>query len=234
VPATLELGPRLRAIASMVPRGAALADLCCDHATLAASLVARGHVPRAIAGDLNPGPLAAAAETVTALGLDDRVELRCGDGLAVLEPGEVEAVVIAGVGALLAARLLREAAACGRLVGLRRVVVQPNHGFPKLGQLRATIDALGLSIVDERLARDRGRLYPILAAAPGDARLGDEVDRELGPVLRRGADPLWDAWLERERDRVRAACEGMVRARAEPELLDAHRRYLALVDAHRH
>jgi tRNA (adenine22-N1)-methyltransferase len=229
----VNLGPRLEAIAARVLPGLPLADLCCDHAHLAAELLARGRVPRAIAGDLEPGPLEGAARELRELGLGDRVELRCGDGLAVLEPGEVGTVVLAGVGAPLAQRLLSAGAASGRLAGVRRVIVQANHGFPKLGDLRATIDALGWSIVDECLVRDQGRIYTILVAAPGPVGtigLRDEVDREIGPILRHARDPLLPAWIEHERARVARALAGMKAGAVAAERRASYERFATLLD----
>lgn len=224
-----ELGPRLQAIAERVLPGRPVADLCCDRAPLAAALVASGRVPRVIAGDLNPAPLEAAATLLEQHGVQDRVELREGSGLTVLEPGEVATVVIAGIGAPLAERLLSEAARAGVLASVARLIVQPNHGFPKLGSLRARIDALGWGIIDECVARERGRLYVILVAEPGGVGLRDAVDREIGPILRHGGDPLFGAWINHERDRLNRAIAGMQRGHADPELLVSYQRMLAML-----
>lgn len=224
------LGPRLRAIAERVVPGFPVADLCCDHARLAVALVNEDRVPRAIAGDINTGPLASAAEALARLGLNARIELRHGDGVAVLEPGDATTVVIAGVGAPLAERIVRAGQASGKLAGVARLIVQPNHGFPKLGSLRAALDGLGWTIVDEAIACDQGRLYVIVVAEPGAVRLRDEADRELGPVLRRGDDPLAAEWFERERARVERALTGMDRGRFDVETLAHYRRYLTLLE----
>ncbi|PRP96120.1 tRNA (adenine(22)-N(1))-methyltransferase [Enhygromyxa salina] len=225
-----QLGPRLSAIARHVLAGSPVADLCCDHAALAIALVTSKRVPRAIAGDLNLAPLRAAAATIEQLGLGDRVELRQGSGLQVVTPGEVGTAVIAGIGAPLAERLLTEAEAAGALAGLSRLIIQPNHGYPKLGSLRAQIDALGWAIVDESLTRDRGRLYVILVAEPGPPTLHDEVDRELGPILRRADDPLFGEWVEHERARLTRACHGMQRGRGDPSQLGSYQRMLTILD----
>ncbi|KIG17192.1 putative tRNA-m1A22 methylase [Enhygromyxa salina] len=226
-----QLGPRLSAIATRVIAGSPVGDLCCDHAALAIELVTSGRVPSAIAGDLNPFPLEAAAATLEQLGLRDRIELRRGSGLQVLQPGEVSTAVIAGIGAPLAERLLSEAQATGALAGVRRLIIQPNHGYPKLGSLRAHIDALGWGIIDECLAYDHGRMYAIIVAEPGPSTLQDEVDRELGPILRRGNDPLFGAWIEHERARLTQACQGMQRGRADPQQLASYQRMLAILAA---
>ncbi len=227
---TPKLGPRLQAIADFVLPGAAMADLCCDHGKLAAALVLDGRVPRAIAADVNAAPLAAAAARVDGFGIGDRIALRQGDGAAVLEAGEVETVVIAGIGALLAARIVSEGEASGCLHGVRRLIVQANHGFPKLGSLRASLDVLGWTIVDEAVVAEQGRLYPILVCERGPRRLRDAADRELGPILRERRVRLANAWFARERARVERAIAGMQAGAADAETLAHYRRFLALLD----
>lgn len=234
----IHLRPRLRAIADRVLPGQPVADLCCDHAQLAAALVESGHVPLAIAIDINHAPLRAAermlARAANGAQLRERVRLRQGDGLMVVEPGEVATVVIAGVGATLAESLLEAGAASRRLLGVERVIVQANQaGFPALAPLRGTLDRLGWSLVDECLVDDQARLYVILVAEPGDAGMCDAFDHELGPILRRGHDPLWPAWVEREHTRVLRACVAMGRSRAEREKLAIYRAYLAMLEAAR-
>ncbi len=211
-------------------------DLACDHARLAIALVAEGRVPRAIASDIAAIPLLGAAEAVAAAGLADRIELRRGDGFRVFEPGkaEVATVVIAGIGAALAARMLADAASEGRLAGVQRVILHTDDGFPRLGQLRAQVDALGWALVAETLALERGRFHLILVAEPAPAglRILDEADRELGPVLRRrrSEDPLFDAWRARERARVEQVLADMRASRADPQRRRQFERWLALLD----
>ena len=48
----LELTPRLRMVANMIPAGLRLADVGTDHAYLPAALVMEGQIPSAIAADL--------------------------------------------------------------------------------------------------------------------------------------------------------------------------------------
>lgn len=231
--AVIELRPRLRAIAERVLPGQPIADLCCDHARLAAALVESGRVPHAIAVDIHRAPLEAATQMLDEMGLRERVQLREGDGFSALEPSEATTVVIAGVGAGLAERLLEAGAASGRLLGVQRLIVQVNHNFPRLGSVRDTIDRLaphGWSLVDECLVRDQGRLYVILIAEPGGVGLCDATDREIGPILRRGHDPLWQDWLAREHTRVRRACTTMRGSRAEGEQLERYRAFLAMLE----
>ena len=62
----IELTPRLRAVADLVPEGARLADVGTDHAYLPAWLLQQGRIARAIVSDLRAGPLSRARETAAA------------------------------------------------------------------------------------------------------------------------------------------------------------------------
>ena len=95
---------RLRAIAGMVTKGNRLADVGCDHGYLSIWLVSEKTVPSAIAMDVRPGPLSRARENITRYGLEDYIETRLSDGLAKLEPGEGDTLVIAGMGGPLIVR----------------------------------------------------------------------------------------------------------------------------------
>ena len=83
----------------LVRPGEPVADIGCDHGKLTAVLAASGRYPKVIGADLRPGPLAKAEQTLEYAGCKDRAELRLGDGLSVLSPGEVSTIVLAGVSA---------------------------------------------------------------------------------------------------------------------------------------
>ena len=93
------LDARLSAAAELVRPGEPVADIGCDHGKLTAVLAASGKYPKVIGADLRPGPLAKAEQTLEYAGCKDRAELRLGDGLSVLSPGEVSTIVLAGVSA---------------------------------------------------------------------------------------------------------------------------------------
>ena len=60
---TLELSPRLRAVARCIPEGCRLADVGTDHAYLPAWLILNEKIDSAIASDLREGPLGRARST---------------------------------------------------------------------------------------------------------------------------------------------------------------------------
>jgi tRNA (adenine22-N1)-methyltransferase len=114
------LGTRLRSAASLVPVSCrAVADVGAGHGALAATLALAG-TSHVIATELPGGPLAELRRNLAAWALEDRVEVRCGAGLDPLARGEVDVVVVAGVGATTALRIARDAP--GR--GVRWLVLQ--------------------------------------------------------------------------------------------------------------
>ena len=110
--------PRLRAVAGTVPREAAsVADVGAGDGQLARHLRARGlHV---IATERRPGPYARLRAALPDL------DCRQGEGLEVLRPGEVEGVVLAGLGGHTIARLLEATPAVART--LEWLVLQPQQ-----------------------------------------------------------------------------------------------------------
>ena len=64
----LQLQPRLRLLADMVPAGAHLADIGTDHGYLPVWLMQQGRIASAIAADIGPEPLAHARRTAAEYG----------------------------------------------------------------------------------------------------------------------------------------------------------------------
>lgn len=153
------LDKRLAAVAACVRPGSPLADIGTDHAYLPVWLVGEGICPSAIASDLRRGPLEAARHTVEAAGLEGKIALRLGDGLATVQPGEVEDIAIAGMGGETIAAIL--AAAPWVQDGSLHLVLQPmTHGE----DLRRWLLTNGFSITGERLIVDGRHLYPVMQA----------------------------------------------------------------------
>ncbi len=201
------LGPRLAAVAELVLPGLPVADIGTDHGRLPTALVLAGVVPWAVACDRAALPLARARATITRAGAAERVQLRQGEGLAPLAPGEVATAVIAGMGGPTMLTIL--AADGERTRGLRRILLQPNFGVEGV---RRGLAALGLALVDERLVVERGRFYAILVAAPGVGEALDELAGLVGPHLLARGGPLLTRYLEQELRRCELEAAGLASA----------------------
>ena len=174
----MQLDARLAAIAALVPHGTTLADIGADHAYLAATLVLHGHAPRAVVGDLSAGACEAARRTVGAQRLTQQIDVRQGDGLSVLLPGEAESIVIAGMGGALIADIL--AGAQDILGGVGTLVLQPRCGQCRRSSMR----------IDEhpKPRRNRGETERFLSLP---RRNGGETERSPSlPRRNGGGGPL--------------------------------------------
>ena len=214
---TLELTPRLRAAAELVPEGARLADVGTDHGYLPAWLLLRGRIDSAIAADLRPGPLDRARQTAARYGLTEQMDFRLCDGLSAVSPGEADAVVIAGMGGETIAAIL-SAAPWVREAGCP-LILQPMSAQPFL---RRWLQANGYAVEREVLAREGETLYTIFLAKAGPTPPLTPAEAWAGRQSREEADPLRGAYLDklllrasRARDGARASgrAEDLARAR---------------------
>ena len=174
----IKLDNRLQAVADFVPDGQPAADIGTDHGYLAAALVESGRVPHVIASDLNAGPCDAARHTVAQQAMQDQIEVRQGDGLTVLAPGEVQTACIAGMGGALMADILEAAPLVVRK--LKVLVLQPMNGEY---ELRHYLYQHSWHIADETLVVADDRIYTVIRAEKGRRKMPDPLTLEIGPVL---------------------------------------------------
>lgn len=199
----MNLGKRLRAVAELTLPYTRVADIGSDHAYLPIFLIESGRAVFAVAGEVRPGPLAAAQKSIAAAGLNGCIEARLGDGLAVLAPGEVEAAVLSGMGGQAIHDILARSPEV--MSTLRRVVCQPMNAA---ASLRIWLLRQGWSLVAEELVLEDGRLYEIMAAEPGTMSPIEPILLEIGPLLWQQRHPL----VRQHCDRLLAALERQAQA----------------------
>ncbi|MEW9701623.1 tRNA (adenine(22)-N(1))-methyltransferase TrmK [Paenibacillus sp. SI8] len=212
----VKLSERLQMIAERVPQGSRLADIGSDHALLPTYLAQNGVVTFAVAGEVNPGPYEAAKRQVLESGLSKTISVRSGDGLAVIEPGEVDVITIAGMGGSLMASILD--AGKEKLQGVSKLILQPNVGED---QVRRWLDEQGWFLETEAILEEDGKIYEILTAVPNEKQLKDQlqslyqnrslpghktVDKfrllQMGPYLVTEAPAVWFKKWESELEKL--------------------------------
>jgi len=190
----MNLSPRLKAIAEFVPKDFTLADIGTDHAYLLTYLVQKDIVKYAIGGDVNEGPYLSALRSVKGKGLKDKIDIRHGDGLQVIKPGEVDVVTIAGMGGGTVLDIFTQSLEVVKK--LKRLIVQPMIGSELV---RKWLYNNEWQIIDEKLAEDDGRIYEIIVAEHLKEEnerkaqrtvFKEEIDFLLSPVLIKNKDPL--------------------------------------------
>ena len=155
----MQLSQRLSSVASMVTAGNCLADVGTDHGYVPIYLYERNVIPRAIAMDVNKGPLERATLHIAESGMKEAIETRLSDGLAALKPGEADSVVIAGMGGPLIIRIL--SAYPEVTSSLKELILQPQSEIP---EVRMWLYEQGYEIVEEHMVFEDGKYYPMFKA----------------------------------------------------------------------
>ncbi len=183
--------PRLFAAASFVKTNRKIADVGTDHAYIPIWLVKQGICPFAIAMDINHGPLLRARKNIESFGLQAQIHTRLSDGLAALEPGEVDTVVICGMGGILINRILE--AGTNLYNTVNHYILQP---MTAIEETRKFLEEHHFLIQDERLAQEDDKIYTILSVVPGEMHIEKELDYYVGTCLVQNRDPLLPAYLD--------------------------------------
>lgn len=174
------LSNRLQGIAQMADKCEVIADIGTDHAYLPIYLVLNNICKRAIASDINRGPIEKAEKNIRYYELENKIDCRIGSGLNTLKAGEAEGVIIAGMGGNLIIDILREN---------DRIYSSSSYYLLTPAQhtevLRKFLYENGYKILDEDLCYDEGKYYETIKLSKKcEAKiLEDDIYYEISPVL---------------------------------------------------
>ena len=167
----MRLSKRIYALADAVNQGDSVADIGTDHGYVPMLLMRDGRSPRVIMSDISEGSLAKAKETFELAHLTDRVDasdFRIGDGLKTIDKGEVDEIIIGGLGGHTIAQILDADAEKSR--SFKRLVLQPRKHS---GSLRYYLYTHGWDIESETLAEEGKFACEIITAVRSN-----EIHRE--------------------------------------------------------
>lgn len=194
-----EISKRLLTIANYVNPGSRVADIGSDHAYLPVFLIQAGKAVSAIAGEVNQGPWTSAVQHVKEAGLSERIDVRLGDGLSVVENGEVDTICIAGMGGALICQILE--AGIKRLSSVSHLILQPNVAEKNV---RKWLYQNGWELKGESILKEDGILYEVLSVTRGNPEApyihkdwSLDAWFELGPFLWQERSPVYkEKWQE--------------------------------------
>ena len=184
--------PRLEMILRHI-YGEKCADIGTDHAYVPIKLYEAGK--KVIATDIMPGPLKIAAENVKKQ--NAQVELRLGGGLSPINKGEVDTVIIAGMGGEMIEKILTDDADKTEDVTF---VLQPMNSQY---ELRTFLLNKGFYIIEEDLAQEGFKVYNLIVATKDETKSGQalsynsEIEKHL-PVFLKG-NPIFKALLDKKK-----------------------------------
>ena len=191
----MKLTDRLLKIASLVTEGKRVADIGTDHGYIPVYLLNKGHVDFAILADVNKGPLENARSEVRHNNLTEKVDLRLGSGIEVLNENEVDEVIIAGMGGILISELLEAKKSVAH--NLDKLILQPMQAQD---ELRRYLLNNGYEILDEVLVKEDFRIYEIIVAkyTGKNTNVEDEIYYEVGNKLIENKDPLLNELVDKK------------------------------------
>ena len=194
------ISKRLETVASFVPQGAVLLDVGSDHAYLPIELVEKGHIERAIAGEVVEGPYQSAIKNVKEHDLVEKIQVRLANGLSAFEESDqVSVITIAGMGGRLIASILEEG--LDKLANVERLILQPNN---REDDLRRWLQDHGFQIIAESILEEAGKFYEILVAEIGEMKLSVR-DTRFGPFLAREVSPVFVQKWQKEAEKLEFA-----------------------------
>ena len=210
------LPSRLEAVAACVGIGARVVDVGTDHGLLPIALVGSGRATEAIAADLREQPLDMARRNVQRFGKGDRIQLRLGDGLSILEPFEADTVTIAGMSGRRMVEILR--AVNLSELEIDRIILQPNSDQM---EMRQDLAEDGWGVVYERLVVCGNRCYVVIVLErTAEPQRLSRADALLGPFLKQQpGDPLYQVWCSIMSSLLETKVQGLRRGGVKPDEL---------------
>ena len=196
----MELSKRLKRIAEHVDKCESVADIGTDHGYIPIYLVKEGICKKAIASDINKGPIEKAKVNVAFEGVSNKVKCLLGPGLNPLKVGEVNGVILAGMGGNLTRDILL--ADMDKVKKYDFIILQPAQN-PEV--LREFLYKNDYEIIDEDLIKDEGRFYELFKVKYNENSeklvFEDGLYYEVSPLLREKNHPLFKEFIEEKINR---------------------------------
>ena len=155
----VKISKRLETVAECVDRGSKVADIGCDHAYTAIYMIEKGIATKVVAMDINKGPLQKANYNIDSYGYTQYIETRLSDGAAKLHAGEVDTILISGMGGRLTNKILSDS--IDVIKKCDQLVLQPQS---EIHLVRQYLRSIGFYIEYENMLIEDGKYYVIINA----------------------------------------------------------------------
>lgn len=185
-----KISKRLCTAASYVRDGAVVADIGTDHAYLPIYLALENKIKKAIASDINEGPIAKARENIHKYDLEDIIDTCVADGLNDIEKYEPTDILICGMGGELISQII-DKSPYTKIQGIR-LVLQPMTSVKELREYLQN----GFSTIAEKIVFEDEKLYQIICVEyDGIKREYNNAELELGIKNIENGGKLFDMLL---------------------------------------
>lgn len=196
----MELSKRLIKIISHVDNCTSIADIGTDHGYIPIYLVKNKICQRAVASDINKGPIEKAITNVRFEGLSKEIKCVLAPGLKSVAKKEVNGVIIAGIGGNLTRDIILEDIEKVKLYDF--LILQPAQN-PEV--LREYLYNNDFEIITEDLILDEGKFYELFKVKYNKnsekINVTDELFYEISPVLLKNKHPLIEEYIKSKIER---------------------------------
>lgn len=171
----IKLTARMQAVADMVEKGAAIADIGCDHGYIPVYLVQKGICDTAVAADINEAPLNSCRLLVSQNNLENKIKCVVSDGLKSV-PEVYDTVIVVGMGGELISKILSE---CTCIKSCKLILNPMSHSEI----VREWLYTNGFSVKKDIIVADSKHHYNIiLAEYTGTYEKKSKTDYYLGEI----------------------------------------------------
>lgn len=168
------LPKRLSLIASMVDRGAVVADIGTDHAHLPIYLVNNNVCPSALACDIKESPLETGRQNIVLCHLEDKIQTRLSDGLSNIKSNEADTFTIAGMGGDMIIHIL---SSCPYIFDDKyTLILQPMTKYPTL---MGWLFDNGFEILRQECIHEGKHCYTVIKACFSGEKIPHEPEDEF-------------------------------------------------------
>lgn len=148
-----KINKRLQTISAFINKSDVVLDIGCDHCLLGIYLVLNKNV-KVIGSDISPGPLEKAKINLLKYHVENKIELRLGDGLETVSD-DINTIVISGMGGQ---NIISILSSIKKYPNIKKLVISPNNDFTLT---RKEITKLGFILIKEEMIEESGKFYLI-------------------------------------------------------------------------
>lgn len=159
----MNISKRLRAIGDLVSNNSFILDVGCDHALLDIYVVREKENVKAIASDINDGPLKRARYNIDKYNLSHKISLKKANGLDSFEKG-IDTVILSGLGSNTIVSIIESGL---DKISSCKLIISSNNDYY---YLRRSMFKFGYVSFFEMVIKDNGKFYPIIVFEKGNSK----------------------------------------------------------------
>ena len=144
----MKINERLKRVASFVDDNSYIIDVGCDHALLDIYLVKNKKNIKALASDINEGPLKYAIKNIEKYNLSDKIKTSLANGISKIN-SNIDTIIISGMGTSSILDIIFSDKS--KLSNIKKIIISSNNNWYLL---RKTFMDNGYSILDEDIIKN--------------------------------------------------------------------------------